>query len=95
MDYDTTWYWHDELAWRMRRAFRRMAYRCGWKARGLLGVGELTRGKHEAPRPPEVVELALCEASQIMLRPGVMYRFTVRPGCKACAEAEAPYLPNN
>lgn len=46
-------------------------------------------------RDPEVVELALCEAGRVMPRPGVLYRFTVRPGCKACAEAEAPYLANS
>lgn len=37
------------------------------------------------------VELALCEATRICLRPDVTYRFTVRPGCKACADAAAMY----
>lgn len=39
----------------------------------------------------DVQELALCEAGRIMLRPGVRYRFTVRPGCEACAKAAEPY----
>lgn len=36
----------------------------------------------------EVIELALCEARRLVLKPNVLYRFTVRPGCKTC-EAEA------
>lgn len=42
----------------------------------------------------EVIEMALCEAGRLMLRPNVLYRFTVRDGCKACADAAAPYSPN-
>ena len=42
----------------------------------------------------EVIEMALCEASRLMLRPNVLYRFTVRDGCKACADAAEPYSPN-
>lgn len=43
----------------------------------------------------EVIEMALCEVGRLMLRPDVLYRFTVRDGCKACADAAAPYPPNN
>ena len=42
----------------------------------------------------EVIEMALCEAGRLMLRPNVLYRFTVRDGCKACADAAEPYSPN-
>lgn len=86
--------WPDALEWRLRRAIRRIAYRFGWTTKGPFGVGPLSRGKHHIPDAGKVVELALCEAGRIMLRPGVAYRFTVRPGCKACADAAAPYLPN-
>lgn len=44
-----------------------------------------------AQPPPAVLELRLCEAHQLALRPDVLYRFTVAPGCEACAAANAPY----
>lgn len=40
---------------------------------------------------PDIIELALCEQNALMLRPGVLYRFSVRPGCEACERANEPY----
>lgn len=41
-----------------------------------------------------ITEIALCEVPHILLRPGQLYLFVVRPGCKACEDAAAPYSPN-
>lgn len=42
----------------------------------------------------EVVEMRLCESRRLALRPDVFYRFTIAPGCQACAEANEPYMPS-
>ena len=35
-------------------------------------------------RGARVLELRLCEASRLRLRPGVLYRFSVDPDCPLC-----------
>jgi hypothetical protein len=44
--------------------------------------------------PDEAIEIRLCKASRIMLRPNQTYRFTVDPNCEKCAAAAKPYLEN-
>ena len=34
----------------------------------------------------EIIEMALCESRQLVLRIGQAYRFTPRDGCKTCEE---------
>lgn len=48
-------------------------------------AGAIARALDE--RGAEVVEMMLCEATRLALRPGVAYRFSADPGCGACAEA--------
>jgi len=43
------------------------------------------------PNVDPIVSLALCEASRIVLRPGVTYRFLKMEGCEACARDAAAY----
>ncbi len=40
----------------------------------------------------EVVEMALCEAARVFLKPNVLYRFTVHTGCGDCTRAASPYV---
>jgi hypothetical protein len=39
------------------------------------------------PDESPVCELALCEATRLVLKPNQLYRFTVREGCAACHDA--------
>jgi hypothetical protein len=39
------------------------------------------------PDEPTVCELAICEATRVVLKPDQLYRFTVREGCAACHDA--------
>jgi len=41
-----------------------------------------------AQRDAEVVTLRLCEAERLLLRPNVLYLFTVKPDCARCVELE-------
>lgn len=34
---------------------------------------------------PEVMQMALCEQERVILRPNILYRFVVHPGCPKCA----------
>lgn len=43
------------------------------------------------PDESEVIEMALCETEHLGLRPNVLYRFSVRPECRRCAEMAAAY----
>lgn len=52
----------------------------------LLSV--LPAGEVNAEQP---MEMALCEASRVILRPGLLYRFSVVEGCQACAERASHY----
>ena len=38
-----------------------------------------------------VIDLALCEAAQVVMRVGKLYRFYVGPDCEKCAELAAAY----
>jgi hypothetical protein len=42
---------------------------------------------HTQPDEHTVCELALCEATRLVLKPDQLYRFTVREGCAACHDA--------
>lgn len=50
-----------------------------------------TRIKARTQPGGEVVEMALCEAERVCLKPNVLYRFTVHTGCGDCTRAAAPY----
>lgn len=40
-----------------------------------------------------IITLALCESEQLILKPGVLYRFEVRKGCERCEELAGDNLP--
>jgi hypothetical protein len=39
----------------------------------------------------DVWEMRLCESRSVYLRPDVLYRFSVAPGCKRCVELAEKY----
>lgn len=41
----------------------------------------------------KILELRLCEASRIWLKPNQLYRFTVDPQCANCREAAVKATP--
>jgi len=40
----------------------------------------------------EIIELRLCETERLILRPNVLYRFTVASDCPRCTELGAIYM---
>lgn len=72
--------WHEVSEKRRQFAIRTMA---------------TTLAKLGAPptSPPAVIEMRLCEAGRVVLRPGTLYRFTADDGCEACRDATATSPP--
>jgi len=44
---------------------------------------------------PTVIEMALCEASRVILHPDQLYRFVVMPGCAECERLASVYTQSN
>jgi len=36
----------------------------------------------------KIIHLALCEQDKVILRPGILYEFSVAAGCEECKQAE-------
>jgi len=53
--------------------------------------GEQVDGDSHAPAAQDVFELRLCEQKHTVLKPGVVYLFTVDPNCAACVELDSAH----
>jgi hypothetical protein len=54
-------------------------------------VEERIQNAIDASKEP-VTEMALCEPSRVMLRPGQLYRFHAHENCADCQRLAAPYI---
>jgi len=52
-------------------------------------------GRRSAVDAGDVIEMGLCEAEHVFLRPGRTYRFISMPGCARCRELADIYAQDN
>lgn len=58
----------------------------------LIRIEDTWREKLKEQRA-QILDLALCEGTRLILRPNQLYRFTAMPDCALCQEAAAYSYP--